>query len=225
MPLRYSLRQIEYFIAVGESGSVAAAAKLVNVSSPSISAAITALEAEFGVQLFLRRHAHALALTAAGRQLLAEGKRLLTAAEGLTTLAANIGSHISGPLAIGCLKTFASLILPDLRRTFEATYPAVTVTQYELDHADLIDRIRRGELDIGLTYDLAVPPDIAFAPLATLDPWVIVSASHPLAGKPQIVPEDLAGEPMVLLDLPYSSDYFLSLFDQIGTRPLIAERT
>ncbi len=225
MPLRFTLRQLEYFVAVGESGSVAQAAQRVNVSSPSISAAIAQLETEFGVQLFVRRHAHALTLTGAGRTLMGEARKLLAQAESLTVLASDIGGEVSGPIAVGCLTTFAPLILPTLRRAFETAHPKARVSQYELDHADILDRLLRGKIDIGLTYDLAVPGDVTFHPLATLDPWVIVAPSHPLAGKPEILPEDLVGVPMVLLDLPYSGDYFLTLFDRIGTPPLIAERT
>lgn len=222
---RFTLRQLEYFVAVGEAGSVAGAAALINVSSPSISAAIAQLEGEFGVQLFVRRHAHALALTAAGRTLMAEARRLLAGAEAITALASDLGTEVSGPLAIGCMTTFASLILPTLRRAFETAHPSARVSQYELDHADLLDRLRRGGIDIGLTYDLAVPGDISFRPLTTLDPWVMLDPAHPLAEKPEIHPEDLSGIPMVLLDLPHSAEYFLALFEQIGTPPLIAERT
>lgn len=225
MPLRFTFRQLEYFAAVGDSGSVAGAAKRLNVSSPSVSTAIAALEAEFAVQLFVRRHAHGLSLTAPGRQLLTEVKAILAQGDALATIAAEIGGQITGPLTMGCLQTFAPLILPDLRRSFEQAHPAVEVTQYELDHSDILTRLLDGQIDIGLTYDLAVPADITFEPLATLKPWVIVAPGHRLAGKPQIAPEDLASEPMVLLDLPYSVDYFLSLFHLIGTKPLIAERT
>ena len=49
MPLRFTLRQLEYFVAVGEAGSIALAAEKVNVSSPSISAAVSQLEKEFGL--------------------------------------------------------------------------------------------------------------------------------------------------------------------------------
>jgi DNA-binding transcriptional LysR family regulator len=55
MPLRFTLRQLEYLVAVGDAGSIAAAADRVNVSSPSISAAIAQLEGEFGLPLFVRR--------------------------------------------------------------------------------------------------------------------------------------------------------------------------
>ena len=54
MAARFSLRQLEYMVAVGEAGSVLAASEKVNVSSSSISAAISQLEAELGVQLFVR---------------------------------------------------------------------------------------------------------------------------------------------------------------------------
>ena len=66
MQTRFTFRQLEYLVAVGEAGSVAAATEKVNVSSPSISAAISQLEAELGVQLFIRQHAHGLSLTPGG---------------------------------------------------------------------------------------------------------------------------------------------------------------
>ena len=66
MPLRFTLRQLEYFVAVGEAGSIALASEKVNVSSPSISAAISQLEEEFGIPLFVRKHAHGLSLSQAG---------------------------------------------------------------------------------------------------------------------------------------------------------------
>lgn len=58
MVLRFTLRQLEYLVAVGELGSVTEAAERVNVSAPSVSAAISQLEREFGITLFVRRHAH-----------------------------------------------------------------------------------------------------------------------------------------------------------------------
>lgn len=61
MPLRFTLRQLEYFVTAGESGSIAAASQKLNVSSPSISAAISQLEAELGLSLFVRQHAQGCA--------------------------------------------------------------------------------------------------------------------------------------------------------------------
>ncbi|KAG1702712.1 Carnitine monooxygenase oxygenase subunit [Nymphon striatum] len=64
-----NLSQLEYLVAVGESGTIALASERVNVSSPSISAAISQLEAEFGIQIFVRHHAQGLSLTPGGRRI------------------------------------------------------------------------------------------------------------------------------------------------------------
>ena len=60
---RLTLRQLEYLISVGETGSIARASEALNVSSPSISAAISQLEEELGFSLFVRRHAQGLSQT------------------------------------------------------------------------------------------------------------------------------------------------------------------
>ena len=57
--MRYTLRQLEYFIAAGETGSITLASERVHISQPSISTAISHLEQGFGVQLFIRHHAQA----------------------------------------------------------------------------------------------------------------------------------------------------------------------
>ena len=223
MPLRFTLRQLEYFVAVGEAGSIAKAAEQVNVSPPSISASIAQLEAEFGVQLFVRKHSHALALTAGGRLFLKEAARLLNDADALHDIAGDIAEKVRGPLAIGCLLTFAQIVLPALRRKFEDAYPDVRVRQFERNQGQLFEMLQRGEIDAALTYDLELSQDMTFEPLVQLPAYVMLPAAHRLAARPGITPRELVDEPMVLLDLPYSREYFLSAFQ--GLRPKIAERT
>jgi DNA-binding transcriptional LysR family regulator len=225
MPLRFTLRQLEYFVAVGEAGSIAKAAEQVNVSPPSISASIAQLEAEFGVQLFVRKHSHALALTAGGRLFLKEAARLLNDADALHDIAGDIAEKVRGPLAIGCLLTFAQIVLPALRRKFEDAYPDVRVRQFERNQGQLFEMLQRGEIDAALTYDLELSQDMTFEPLMQLPAYVMLPAAHHLAAKTSITPEELVDEPMVLLDLPYSREYFLSAFQPKGLRPKIAERT
>ncbi|TPI44268.1 LysR family transcriptional regulator [Mesorhizobium sp. B3-1-6] len=223
MPLRFTLRQLEYFVAVGEAGSIAKAAEQVNVSPPSISASIAQLEAEFGVQLFVRKHSHALALTAGGRLFLKEAARLLNDADALHDIAGDIAEKVRGPLAIGCLLTFAQIVLPALRRKFEDAFPDVRVRQFERNQGQLFEMLQRGEIDAALTYDLELSQDMTFEPLMQLPAYVMLPAAHRLAARAGITPEELVDEPMVLLDLPYSREYFLSAFQ--GLRPRIVERT
>lgn len=225
MPLRFTLRQLEYFVAVGEEGSIAQASEKVNVSSPSISAAVAQMEEEFGLPLFVRKHAHGLSLTYAGRQFLEQARRVLEEAGALNQLAGEISGVVQGPLRVGCLLTFAQLILPNLRRRFEEQYSKVRVSQYEMHQLEIFDSLRQARIDIALTYDLEIPSDIEFLPLVKLPPYALVSETHALAHLPAVSVAELQEHPMVLLDLPHSSDYFLSFFNDIGARPKIAERT
>ena len=223
MHLRFSLRQIEYFVAVGEAGSIALASERIHISSPSISAAISQLEQQFGIQLFVRQHAQGLTLTPGGRRFLQEAKILLEKAENLHDVASDITQTVKGPLSIGCLVTIAPYVLGRLRKSFEAAYPDVWVTQTINNQADLLSKISRAEVDVGLAYDLDIPQDIQFDPLVKLPPYVMLSSDHPLASKSSIKIEELVEHEMVMLDLPLSREYFMSLFNQAGLRPLISE--
>lgn len=225
MPLRFTLRQLEYFVAVGEAGSIVQAANEVNVSSPSISSAVAQMEREFGLQLFVRKHAHGLSLTRAGQMFLVQSKKVLSEARALNQLANDITGNVRGPLAVGCLLTFAQLMAPYLRREFENQFPDVQVTQIEEHQSKLFELLRHAKIDIALTYDLEIPSDLVFLPLAELPPYALLPESHPLAGHLKVTVDDLRDFPMVLLDLPFSSDYFLSLFAACGFKPVVAERT
>lgn len=225
MPSRFTLRQLEYFVAVGDIGSIALASKKINVSPPSISAAIGQLEDEFGLQLFIRKHAQGLSLTQAGRQFMPRARSLLIQADALNRLASEISGDVRGPLALGCLLTFAQFVLPRLRRSFEDQYGDVMVTQAELDQQEIFTALRAGEIDIALTYDLEIAQDLIFLPLVDLPPYAMVSETHPLADVPSVTVSDLREHPMVLLDLPLSNDYFLSFFTAAGIKPNIRERS
>lgn len=225
MPLRFTLRQLEYFVAVGDNGSIALASEKLHVSSPSISSAIAQLEADFGLQLFVRQHARGLALTQAGRQLMTKAAQILAEAEAMNRLAGEIAGSVRGSLSIGCLLTFAQILVPRLRRGFEDAHPQVTIRQFEMNQQQIFDALRAGEIDLALSYDLAIPDDLVFQPLVSLPPYVLFAENHPLADLAEVTPAQLQDHPMVLLDLPLSADYFLSFFRLAGVRPLIAERT
>jgi DNA-binding transcriptional LysR family regulator len=225
MALRFTLRQLEYFVTVGEQGSIAQASAQMNVSSPSISAAISQLEDEFGLPLFVRKHAHGLSLTQAGRQFMVQARKVLDEAESLNRLAGAISGNVQGPLSVGCLLTFAQVLLPAIRREFQQKYGDVQVSQIECDQQTLIEKLRRADFDVALTYDLEVPPDLDFIPLRSLPLYAVVAANHPLANRKSVTVQALVEHPMVLLDLPMSRTYFMSVFERAGVTPNIAERT
>ncbi len=225
MPLRFTLRQLEYFIAVGEAGSIALASEKVNVTAPSMSSAIAQLEIGFGVQLFIRRHAQGSVLTPTGERFFEQARIVLEDAAKLNDMANIYTDSVRGSLRVGCLRTFVQLMVPKLRRGFEDKFSSVDFHQIELDQAQILDALGSSRIDVALTYDLSLNSGIDFQPLRSLPPYVMVSVDHPLAGRKELTAEDLVDHNMVLLDMPHSSDYFLSLFRALGRRPRIAERT
>ncbi len=225
MAIRYTFRQLEYFVAVGEAGTIALAALRVNVSSPSISAAISQLEDEFGVQLFVRHHAQGLSLTPGGQRVFNEAKRILGDATALIDLANEISESARGPISVGVLSTIAPMVSASIRRSFEAAYPGASVSLREGNQVDLLRMLGQAEIDVAITYNMEIPKDIAFEELIGLRPHVMISNKHSLSSKPQLSLKDLEGEPFVLLDLPLSREYFLSVFKASNASPNVAERT
>lgn len=223
--MRFTLRQLSYFVAAGETGSVTRAAEQVNISQPSISAAISHLETEFGVQLFVRHHAQGLSLTPAGQRLLVAAKESLRSAYELYDVATTAIGAVAGPINVGSFKTFAPLIMPELWKGFTARHPEVRMTVTEGSEAELLEGLRTARIDIALTYGSNLTADMEFRPLAELPTYVLLPADHPLATRPSLKLADLEAVPFVLLDLPLSRQYFLSLWDRAGVTPLIVAET
>jgi DNA-binding transcriptional LysR family regulator len=223
--MRYTLRQLEYFVAVGETGSITLASEQVNISQPSVSTAISHLEKELGVHLFIRHHAQGLSLTAVGRSLLHEAKSILAQAEGLYTLASDANGRVRGTLSVGCMVTLAPMLAPELSHSFTAAFPDTQIRHVEGDHERLFEGLRRAEIDIAIMYDLQGAEDIAFSPLTRLPPYVLLGEAHPLARHPALTLKELVQHPFILLDLPLSREYFLGMFMSEGLTPLVATRS
>jgi len=124
-PLRYSLRQLRYFVVTAETLSFTAAAKRLHISQPSISTALADLESSFGVQLFIRHHASGLSLTQAGRDLLGQARNLLKIAEELQTSAKEMDGGMTGSIALGCLVSLAPPLMPRLIARFAAEHAGI----------------------------------------------------------------------------------------------------
>ncbi|WP_040485072.1 LysR family transcriptional regulator [Lutibaculum baratangense] len=223
--MRFTLRQLEYFIAAGEAGSITLASERIHISQPSISTAISHLEQELNVQLFIRHHAQGLSLTPAGRDLLREAKALVSQAQNLYLKASEATDQVRGSLSLGCMVTLAPMLVPELTHSFTSAFPATSIRHMEGNHEELFDGLRRSEIDIAICYDLQIPEDVSFTPLAQLPPHVLMGEADPLARQPSIALADIAKKPMILLDLPISREYFLALFLNEGLEPTIAARS
>ncbi|MEU2084301.1 LysR family transcriptional regulator [Streptomyces albus] len=221
----FTLVQLRYFRAAAELGSMTAAAQRISVSQSAVSTAVHHLERELGVQLLIRRHARGLELTAAGERFLQELRGFLTHAEELTESARSLGSDLVGELSVGCFQTLTPFYLPMLLREFGARQPAVRVEAVEGDMAEVQESLRTGVCELALLYDMDLDGDIEREVLAMAPPYVLVPEGHRLAGCSGVRLADLADEPMVLLDLPVSREYFRSVVARAGAEPRISHRT
>ena len=223
--MRFSLKQLNYFFTVTETKSISKAAKKLNISSPSISTAISQLEKEFSIQLFVRKHATGLFLTPGGQKFADAAKLILFQSKDLYDLAANITNEASGPINLGCLSTLAPIILPQLRRSFMNSNPNAFIKQIEGNQLELIELLLNGKIDAALTYDLSIPSNISFTSLSSIPPHVLLPIDHKYSKYKEIDLKKLINEPMVLLDLPLSREYFLELFNRKNLKPNIRERS
>ncbi|BBX05750.1 LysR family transcriptional regulator [Mycolicibacterium aichiense] len=221
----YTLRQLEYFVAVAEAGSVTRAAAAVHLSQSAMSAALADLENALSVQLLVRHHARGISLTPAGKELLVASRQLLASAGDLRAVAQGLGTSLSGTLSIGCFQVVAPYLLPELLATAAEKLPKLDLLTTEVDLADLAEGVANGTFELGIGYDLVDDPRLKRWPLYTLPPYVLVSGEHRFATRDSVDLAELADEPMVLLDLPHSRDYFQSVFRAAGVTPNIRYRS
>jgi len=208
--VQFTLKQLSYFVAAGDAGSILRAAENIHVSQPSISNAITHLEDVFQIQLFIRHHAQGMSLTTAGSQIMEQAKALLRDADELKSFAGKLSEQIFGSINVGCFIPLAPIITPELCHGFMQSHDGVEVNVSEGNQAELLSKLKKGAIDLALTYNLQLD---------------LLAADHRLAGKKSISLTQLAEEKFILLDLPLSDTYFMSLFDSHNLKPNIYART
>lgn len=223
--MHLSFRALRYAIAVSEFGNITQAARDLGISQPSLSAAIADLEHAVGAKLFIRHHARGVTLSAAGRRFIAECQVLMGHVRQFQDRVGQIGPETRGEVRVGCLGTLALRYLPRLLAEVSERLPALTVRLDEASQAGILDGLLQGRHEIAIGYDYGLPPEIAATRLKALPPCVLLPASHPLAAAPSVSLADLADAPYLLLDLPITRDYFLSLFKAAGITPAIAFRS
>jgi LysR family hydrogen peroxide-inducible transcriptional activator len=144
------IHQLEYFVAVAETGSFSRAAERCNVAQPSLSQQIMKLEGEIGHPLFDRLGRKNI-LTDAGRLLLPRARKILGELQDIRfELHTEIQDGL-GTLAVGFIPTIAPFVLPRVIHRFYREFPNATLEVYEGLTDDLIQKIIAAELDVGIT--------------------------------------------------------------------------
>ena len=223
-PPSFTLRQLQCFVAACEQGGVSVAAARLYLAPSTVSAAIADLEQALGVQLLVRAPRRAATPSPAGRELLRAARDALAAAERVTATSAALRGDVIGELPVGCLVTVAPVVAPPVFAAFERRWPRARAQLEPGDQSSLLGWLRDAKIDVAITYDLGLEDGIDFEPLAARPPYALVPRGHRLAGRTHLTIDELASEPLVLLDLPLSREYFLDLFRAAGVKPVIGRR-
>lgn len=221
----FTLTQLRYFASAAELGSMTAASRELMVSQSAISTAVAQLEKELGVQLLLRHHARGLTLTAAGEEFHRELRNYLVHTHELAEVARSAGQALVGELTIGCFTTLGPFELPRLLAGSHGDNPGIHVSVVEDEHAALKQALRSGRCELALMYGYDLDDDIDHVRVGVAPPYVLVASDHRLASRTTVGLNELADEPMILLDLPHSGLYFQQLVESAGFRPRIRHRT
>ena len=216
---------LRYVVAAADMGNITEAARRLSVSQPSISAAVSQLEAAVGFPVFVRHHARGVTLTNAGTRVVHDARQLLGHADDFGRNARSMGDQLQGEIAVGCFVTLTARFLPRVLAGFARAHPGISVRLEEGNQEDILQALLSGRTELAVSYNYALPEDVLGERLADLPPHVMVAATHRLAGQGAVSLRAFAEEPFILLDLPHSRDYFAGLFAACGMEPRIASRS
>ncbi len=194
-----SLQQLRYAVAVADEGHFGRAAAACHVSQPSLSAQVRELERRLGVDVF-ERGSRGVLLTPAGAELVARARVVLTGVDDLLAAADQVAEPLAGPLQLGVIPTVAPYLVPGFVTRLRAELPEVSLHLHELQTERLLEALGAGRVDAGV---LALPvdrPGVAERELYR-EPFLLAAPEgHRLAQRGSCGPEDLATEPLVLLE-------------------------
>ncbi|MGW3288141.1 LysR family transcriptional regulator [Streptomyces sp. NPDC001002] len=186
------LRKLRYFVAVADRLHFGRAAEELHIAQPVLSRQIRALEQDLGYSLFTRDR-HGVALTDAGRQLLADAGPLLASTHAVRRRVA-VAARGSRRLMVGFR---AGIPVSPATRAFEARHPDVVVDVRRIEGDEQASMLLDGSIDVGYVRLPIDEAGLRVTPLYTEPRVVVLPAGHRLAGKEKVTEADLAGEPLV----------------------------
>ena len=197
-----SSEELQAFLAVAQYQSFVAAAISLSMSQPALSRLIQNLEKQLKVQLF-HRTTRSVNITPEGRELVAVSERLLTDLRIGTKRIQDISDEDRGQVVISAVMSVAHASLADIVREFHAMFPAVEIHIKEGVHGTVLEEIRSGASDLGITYIDDIPDSIKTVKLGKESFYIAFPKGHQLSSKSGIKLIDLKDED--LISMPWNS--------------------
>jgi len=194
-----NLRDLRYLVTVAETLHFGRAAERCHVSQPTLSAQIRKLENYLGVEIF-ERQPKRVSVTEIGAQIVARARQVLQDADEILALARNSHDPLAGRLKVALIPTIGPYLLPRVSSKLRKQLPRLQLMLYEYQTDDLIERLRNGELDLGI---LALPVPLEGLESRELydEPFTVaLPRNHSLARHEELKLNDIAGETLLLLE-------------------------
>jgi len=216
MMLHATPRRLAVFVAVVKNAGFSAAASALNVSQPSVSAHIRALEKSVRGPLFERVPGRAPRLTDAGCTLYAYALDTLERVENLSTQLGQTTVQLRF-----ASQRFATSLLRKPLEAFSASFPHIELIAHTGTFEEVHAMFKSGAVDLAFVLSNGEVPDLLTAPLGRYRLAFIATPDHPLAGQSRISPQRLAQHPFVAA---YRNSYFgrtvASMLQAAGVPPL-----
>lgn len=196
-----SINQVIAFSTVARTGSFAEAAIQLHLSQPALSIAIKKLEEALGGKL-LARTTRSVTLTPEGKAFYPVARRLLADWDQSLQDVRNHFSLRRGKLEIAAMPTYTTNLLPRILAEFHRNYPDINVTVHDVIAESVIEMVREGRCELGITFDPGDAPDLNFQPLFRDRFIAILPAGHPLLAEPHLHWPEVLAYPHISLQRP-----------------------
>ena len=222
---RFTLRQLEYFIAVANHSSFTSAAEECFVTPGSIALAMNDLEKALGVQLLTRHTSKGVTLTNFGRLTLERARVILNEARGLQELSSRAEGILAGKLRIGCFPTMSPWIMPTLLEYFTQHHPEVDIDIIEGSSDKLQEMLIHSQVDVAFVFSSHLRSDVEGVTIRNVRLQALISKDEELGSKNSIQLSDLHGRRAVLLDIAPAADIVETILRGAGLSLKNAWRT
>src|SRR5438046_2243765 len=187
------LRHLRYFVAVGEEQHYGRGAKRLRVAQPALSRQIQDLEEEIGFKLS-DRLSRGVKVSAAGKVLLEDARRLLQQVEEATRRAKRVASGQSGTLRVGFVESISwHGVVPDSFREFRERQPDAELQLKPSSSQEQTEAVQSGRLDAGFVFTLAhIGRELAQLTLGSLNLMLAAPKGHPLTKLKKLRLRDLS---------------------------------
>jgi LysR family hydrogen peroxide-inducible transcriptional activator len=194
-----NLRDLRYLVALADERHFGKAAERCFVSQPTLSAQVRKLEEYLGVPL-VERQPKRVALTPTGEKVVRRARVLLQEADAIVELARNDRDPLAGPLKLALIPTVGPYLLPHIAGRLRRELPRLKLMLYEYQTEPLLEKLRGGEIDVGVIALPVLLDGLESAELYEELFTLAVPASHALADHERIKVDDLRGETLLLLE-------------------------